>query len=100
MTIFWSITKLGKCVRRVIWGGLLALSRTSWKGLSQRGIHPSQGGHQLFLKGDKFHSNQPVSGFTLATTCLPYISSSSQQISVKFGTAGKLFSRRIQRRML
>ena len=61
MTIFWSITKLGKCVHRVIWGGLLALSRTSWKGLSQRGIHPSQGGHQLFLKGDKFHSNQPVS---------------------------------------
>ncbi len=61
MTIFWSITKLGKSVHRVIWGGLLALSRTLWKGLSQCGIHLSLRGHHLFLKGDKFHSNQPVS---------------------------------------
>ena len=29
MTIFWSITKLGKSVCRVVWEGLLALYRTS-----------------------------------------------------------------------
>src|SRR5258706_12008438 len=56
MTIFWSITKLGKSVRRVIREGLLALFRTSYKELSHRGIHPSSGVHHLFLKGDKFHS--------------------------------------------
>src|SRR5258708_25630511 len=36
----------------------------------------------------------------LATTCLPHISSSTVRISVKFGITGKVFSRRIQRRML
>ena len=61
MTILWSITKLGKSVRRVIRDGSLALSRMSFKGLSQCGIHLSLRGHHLFLKGDKFHSNQPVS---------------------------------------
>src|SRR5260221_1664505 len=61
MTILWSITKLGKSVRRVTWEGFLALSRTSYKGLSQRGIHPGQGAHHSVLKEDKFHSNQPVS---------------------------------------
>src|SRR5258708_16333346 len=61
MTILWSITKLGKSVRRVIRDGSLALSRTSFKGLSQRGIHPSSGAHHLFLKEDKFHSDLPVS---------------------------------------
>src|SRR5260370_28173972 len=45
----------------MIWEGLLALFRTSYKGLSQRGIHPSLGVHHSFLKRDKFHSNQPVS---------------------------------------
>src|SRR5260370_40099897 len=44
----------------MIWEGLLALFRTSYKGLSQRGIHPSLGVHHSFLKRDKFHSNQPV----------------------------------------
>ncbi len=43
MTISWSITKLGKSVRRVIREGSLALSRTSYEGLSQRGIRPSSG---------------------------------------------------------
>jgi len=61
MTILWSITKLGKSVRRVTWEGSLALSRTSYKGLSQRGIHLGQGAHHSVLKEDKFHSNQPVS---------------------------------------
>jgi len=37
MTIFWLITKLGKSVCRVIQEGLLTLSRTSYKGLSQWG---------------------------------------------------------------
>ena len=75
MTIFWSITKLGRSVRRVIREGSLALFRTSYKELSQRGIHPSSGVHHLFLKRDKFHSES--AGFTLAITCLPHISSSS-----------------------
>ncbi len=61
MTILWSITKLGKSVCRVIQDGSLALSGTSYKGLSQRGIHPSLGVHHSFLKRDKFHSNQLVS---------------------------------------
>ncbi len=61
MTILWSITKLGKSVCRVIQDGSLALSRTLYKGLSQRGIHPSSGAHHLFLKRDKFHSDKPVS---------------------------------------
>src|SRR5258708_5009329 len=74
MTILWLITKLGKSVHRVIRDGSLALSGTSYKGLSQRAIHPSSGAHHLFLKEDKFHS---VASFTLATTCLPQISSSS-----------------------
>jgi hypothetical protein len=75
MTIFWSITKLGKSVCRVIWEGSLALSRMLYKELSQHGIHPSSGVQHLFLKRDKFHSES--AGFTLATTCLPHISSSS-----------------------
>src|SRR5258708_9675642 len=33
----------------------------SYKGLSQRGIHLSSWDHCLFLKEDKFHSNQLVS---------------------------------------
>ena len=45
---------------RVIRDGSLALSGTSYKGLSQR-IHLSTEAHHLFLKEDKFHSNQPVS---------------------------------------
>ncbi len=57
MTILWSITKLGKSVCRVIQDGSLALSGTSYKGLSQHGIHLSSGAHHLFLKEDKFHSN-------------------------------------------
>src|SRR5260221_10342207 len=61
MTILWSITKLGKSVRRVTWEGSLALSMTSYKGLSQRGIHPGLGAHHSVLKEDKFHSNQLVS---------------------------------------
>ena len=61
MTILWSITKLGKSVCRVIQDGSLALSRTLYKGLSQRGIHPSSGAHHLFLKRDKFHSDKLVS---------------------------------------
>jgi len=61
MTIFWSITKLGKSMRRVIWEGLLALPGMSYKELSQCGIHSSSGVYHLFPKGDKFHSNQPVS---------------------------------------
>ena len=61
MIISWSITKLGKSVRRVIRDGSLASFGTSYKGLSQRGIHPSSGDHCLFLKEDKFHSNQLVS---------------------------------------
>ncbi len=74
MTIFWSITKLGKSVHRVIREGSLALFRI-YKELSQRGIHPSSGVHHLFLKRDKFHSESAC--FTLAITCLPHISSSS-----------------------
>jgi len=57
MTILWLIIKLGKSVCRVIWDGSLALSRMSFKGLSQHGIHPSSGAHHLFLKEDKFHSD-------------------------------------------
>src|SRR5260221_10112369 len=60
MTILWSITKLGKSVHRVIRDGSFALSGTSYKGLSQCGIHPSSGAHHLFLK-DKFHSDKLVS---------------------------------------
>src|SRR6266436_3395524 len=60
MTILWLITKLGKSVRRVIRDGSLASFGTSYKGLSQCGIHLSTGAHHLFLKEDKFHSNQPV----------------------------------------
>ena len=81
MTIFWSITKLGRSVRRMIREGSLALFRTSYKELTQRGIHPSSGVHHLFLKRDKFHSES--ASFTLAITCLLYISPSSQRISVK-----------------
>src|SRR5260221_7189727 len=69
MTIFWSITKLGRSGRRVIWEGSLALFRTSYKELSQRGIHPSSGVHHLFLKRDKFHSES--AGFTLASLVCP-----------------------------
>src|SRR5258708_11644421 len=98
ITIFWSITKLGKSVRRVIREGSLALFRTSYKELSQRGIHPSSGVHHLSLKRDKLHSES--AGFTLAITCLPHTSSSSSWISVKFDISGKLFSRRIQHCML
>src|SRR5258708_7521684 len=54
--------------------GSLALFRTSYKELSQQGIHLSSGVHHLFLKRDKFHSES--AGFTLAITCLPHISSS------------------------
>src|SRR6266446_990999 len=61
MTIFWLITKLGKSVRRVIREGSLALFRTSYKELSQRGIPPSSGVHHLFLKRDKFHSESAAS---------------------------------------
>src|SRR5260221_12749791 len=61
MIISWLITKLGKSVRRAIWDGSPALSGMSYKGLSQRGIHLSSWDHCLFLKEDKFHSNQPVS---------------------------------------
>src|SRR5258708_9581540 len=68
MTIFWSITKLGRSVRRVIREGSLALFRTSYKELSQHGIHLSSGVHHLFLKRDKFHSES--ASFTLAITCL------------------------------
>src|SRR5258708_1045486 len=70
MTIFWSITKLGKSVRRVIQEGSLALFRTSYKELIQCGIHLSSGVHHLFLKRDKFHSES--AGFTLAITCSLY----------------------------
>src|SRR5258708_37080299 len=98
MTIFWLITKLGKSVHRVIQESSLALFRTSYKELSQHGIHPSSGVHHLFVKRDKFHSES--AGFTLAITCLLHISPSSKRISVKFDITGKLFSRRIQRRML
>src|SRR5260221_2284752 len=55
--------------------GSLALFRTSYKELSQRGINPSLGVHHLFLKRDKFHSES--AGFTLAITCLLHISPSS-----------------------
>src|SRR6266446_4390894 len=74
-TIFWSITKLGRSVRRMIREGLLALSRTSYKELTRCGIHPSLGVHHLFLKRDKFHSES--ASFTLAITCLLHISPSS-----------------------
>src|SRR5260370_33981613 len=82
-------------------GGLerpLKLSGTSYKWLSHRGIHPSSGPIIQFPKENKFCSRYP--DFILATTCLPHISSSTVRISVKFGIPGKLFSRRIQRRML
>jgi hypothetical protein len=75
MTILWSITKLGKSVRRVIRKGSLALFRTSYKELSQHGSHPESGAHHSVLKEDKFYSES--AGFTLATTCLPHISFSS-----------------------
>src|SRR5260221_7675999 len=77
-------------------GGLgrpLALSGTSYKWLSHRGVHPSSGPIIQFPKEDKFCS-------ILATTCLPHISSSTVWMSVKFGIPGKLFSRRIQRSIL
>src|SRR5258708_35328537 len=62
MTIFWLIDKLGKSVRRMIREGSLALSRTSYKELSQRGIHPSSGVHHLFLKKEtSFTQNSPAS---------------------------------------
>src|SRR5258707_3162129 len=77
---------------------LLALSGTSYKWLSHRGVCPSSGPIIQFPKEDKFCSRWP--DFILATTCLPHISSSTVRISVKFGIPGKLFSRRIQRRML
>ena len=75
MAIFWSITKLGKSMHRVIWEESLALSRTLYRELSQCGIHLSSGVQHLVLKEDKFHSKPAC--FTLATTCLPHISSSS-----------------------
>src|SRR5258708_40048965 len=77
---------------------LSALSGTSYKWLSHRGVHPSSGPIIQFPKEDKFCSRSP--NFILAPTCLPYILSSSVRISVKFGIDGKLFSMRIQRRML
>src|SRR5258708_6943328 len=61
MTIFWSITKLGRSVRRMIREGSLALFRTSYKELSQRGINPSLGVHHLFLKETSFTQNQLAS---------------------------------------
>src|SRR5260370_40099896 len=67
------------------------------RGLVSR-IHLSLRVHHLFLKRGQV-SLKPAS-FTLATTCLPHISSSSYQISVKFDITGKLFPRGIQRRML
>ena len=75
MTILWLITKLGKSVCRMIQDGSLALSRTSFKGLSQRGIHPSSGAHHLFLK--KRQVSLKLASFTLATTCVPQISSAT-----------------------
>src|SRR5260370_39921204 len=81
-TIFWSITKLGRSVRRVIREGSLALFRTSCKELSQRGIHPSSGVHHLFLQRDKFHLESAA--FTSAIPCLLYISPSSYRIPLNF----------------
>src|SRR5260221_10048969 len=98
MTILWLITKLGKSVCRMIRDGSLALSRTSFRGLSQCGIHPSSGAHHLFLK--RRQVSLRLASFTLATTCLPQISSSSYWILVKFDIAGKLLPRGIQCRML
>src|SRR5258708_37779770 len=89
MTIFWSITKLGRSVRRVIWEGSLALFRMSCKELSQRGIHLSSGFHHLFLKRDEVQSES--ASVTSAITCLPHISSSSYWISVKFDISGSYF---------
>ncbi len=57
MTISWTITKFGKSVCRVIWDGTLALSGTSYRGLSQRGMDLSSGVHHLFLKEAKFQSS-------------------------------------------
>ena len=53
MTILWSITKLGKSVHRVIQDGSLALSGTSYKGLSQQ--NPSE------FKGPSFISKKRTS---------------------------------------
>src|SRR5258707_4592782 len=77
--ITWIITGFGKSVHRAVWKGLLALSGMSYKWLS----------HWVGL------ATQPK-----AATCLAHISSSTVWIPVKFGIDGKVFSRRIQRRML
>src|SRR6266436_2827715 len=41
--ITWIITGFGKSVHRAVWKGLLALSGTSYKWLSHRGVHLSSG---------------------------------------------------------
>src|SRR5258708_23228560 len=64
----WLITGFGKVCAPGVWERLLALSGTSYKWLSQHGVHPSLGVHHSFANGDKFCSR--YLGFILAATCL------------------------------
>ncbi len=75
MTILWSITKLGKSVCRVIWDGSLALSGMLYEGLSQQGNLSKFRGSSFISKRRQVSFR--LASFTLATTCLPQISSSS-----------------------
>src|SRR5258707_12393872 len=68
-TIFWSITKLGRSVRRVIREGSLALFRTSYKELSQHRIHPSSGVHHLFLKRETSFTQNQLASQWLSLVC-------------------------------
>src|SRR5260221_8256661 len=68
------------------------------KWLGHWGIHPSSGPITESQKKTSFAQDSWISYWLQLV--LPHISSSTVWISVKFGITGKLFSRRIQCRML
>src|SRR5258708_1171206 len=64
------ITGFGKSVYRVVWERPLALSGTSYKWLSQRGVHPSSGAHHSFQKEGRI--SYWLQLVCLRTSLLPY----------------------------
>src|SRR6266436_1009163 len=64
------ITGFGKSVYRVVWERPLALSGTSYKWLSQRGVHPSSGAHHSFPKEGRI--SYWLQLVCLRTPLLPY----------------------------
>src|SRR5258708_35621364 len=72
----WLITGFGKVCAPGVWERLLALSGTSYKWLSQHGVHPSLGVHHLFQMGTSFAQDSWVSYWlqlvSLITPLLPY----------------------------